>query len=86
MLTLTFALAFETHTLAFSDNRIANEIAANGANSFFRAVRTNEIDYHTYYDAASDSYHPAPLNPRLNDLAVAYYQTAFELFRTRRYN
>ena len=25
-------------------------------------------------------------NPQLNDLAVAYYQTAFELFRQRRYN
>ena len=49
VLTLTFALTFETHTLTFSDNRIANEIAANGASSFFRALRTNEIDYHTYY-------------------------------------
>ena len=43
------ALGFETHSLAFSDNRVANEIAANGASSFFRALRTNEIDYHTYY-------------------------------------
>jgi phosphoglycerol transferase MdoB-like AlkP superfamily enzyme len=43
------AMGFETHSLAFSDNRVANEIAANGASSFFRALRTNEIDYHTYY-------------------------------------
>ncbi len=28
---------------------MANEIASNGASSFFRALRTNEIDYHTYY-------------------------------------
>ncbi len=42
-------LAFETHSLASSDNRVANEIAANGSSSFFRALRTNEIDYHTYY-------------------------------------
>jgi phosphoglycerol transferase MdoB-like AlkP superfamily enzyme len=48
-LTTAFALTFETHTLTFSDNRVANEIAANGASSFFRALRTNEIDYHTYY-------------------------------------
>jgi phosphoglycerol transferase MdoB-like AlkP superfamily enzyme len=48
LLTL-FALGFETHSLASSDNRVANEIAANGASSFFRALRTNEIDYHTYY-------------------------------------
>jgi phosphoglycerol transferase MdoB-like AlkP superfamily enzyme len=43
------ATGFETHTLALSDNRVANEIVANGASSFFRALRTNEIDYHTYY-------------------------------------
>jgi phosphoglycerol transferase MdoB-like AlkP superfamily enzyme len=49
VLTITFGLTFETHTLTFSDNRVANEIAANGASSFFRALRTNEIDYHTYY-------------------------------------
>jgi phosphoglycerol transferase MdoB-like AlkP superfamily enzyme len=40
---------FETHTLARSTNRVTNEIAANGASSFFRALRTNEIDYHAYY-------------------------------------
>jgi phosphoglycerol transferase MdoB-like AlkP superfamily enzyme len=39
-----------------------------------------------YYDSATDSYRPAPPNASLNDLAVAYYQTAFELFRERRYN
>ncbi|MEJ1966308.1 MAG: sulfatase-like hydrolase/transferase [Gammaproteobacteria bacterium] len=43
------AAGFETHSLAASDNRVANEIAANGSSSFFRALRTNEIDYHTYY-------------------------------------
>lgn len=47
--TVVSALTFETHTLALSDNRVANEIASNGASSFFRALRTNEIDYHTYY-------------------------------------
>jgi len=39
-----------------------------------------------FYDRETDTYRPAPLNPKLNDLAVAYYQTAFELFRERRYN
>jgi phosphoglycerol transferase MdoB-like AlkP superfamily enzyme len=48
-LTLICGLSFETHSLASSDNRVANEIAANGSSSFFRALRTNEIDYHTYY-------------------------------------
>ena len=49
VLTTALGLTFETHALTFSDNRVANEIAANGASSFFRALRTNEIDYHTYY-------------------------------------
>jgi phosphoglycerol transferase MdoB-like AlkP superfamily enzyme len=48
-LTLACGFSFETHSLASSDNRVANEIAANGSSSFFRALRTNEIDYHTYY-------------------------------------
>src|SRR5215207_5891640 len=43
------ALGLETHGLTHSANRVANEIAANGASSFFRALRTNELDYHTYY-------------------------------------
>ena len=33
----------------YSTNRVANEIAANGAGSFFNALRTSEIDYHAYY-------------------------------------
>ena len=48
-LLLVAAIGFETHEMARSTNRVANEIAANGASSFFRALRTNEIDYHTYY-------------------------------------
>jgi phosphoglycerol transferase MdoB-like AlkP superfamily enzyme len=39
-----------------------------------------------FYDAATDSYRPAPRNVELNDLAIAYYQTASELFHERRYN
>jgi phosphoglycerol transferase MdoB-like AlkP superfamily enzyme len=49
LLVVACSVGFETHSLASSDNRVANEIAANGASSFFRALRTNEIDYHTYY-------------------------------------
>ena len=49
VLTVLFAVGFETYDLSFSSNRVANEIDANGSSSFFRAVRTSEIDYHTYY-------------------------------------
>ncbi len=41
--------AFETNALAQSRDRVANELAANGLSSFFRALRTSEIDYHAYY-------------------------------------
>jgi phosphoglycerol transferase MdoB-like AlkP superfamily enzyme len=30
-------------------NRVANELAANGPASFFKAIHTSEIDYHAYY-------------------------------------
>ncbi len=67
-LTVCFGLAFETHTLTFSDNRVANEIAANGASSFFRALRTNELDYHTYYASRPTQ---ANLNALVAQLAPA---------------
>ena len=41
--------AFETNAVARSPDRVANELAANGLSSFFRALRTSEIDYHAYY-------------------------------------
>lgn len=42
-------LVVDTDSTAIFGNRITNEIASNGASSFFRALRTSEIDYHTYY-------------------------------------
>lgn len=45
-------VAYSTRTFAVFDNRVANEIAINGISSFFEALRTNEIDYHTYYRSA----------------------------------
>jgi phosphoglycerol transferase MdoB-like AlkP superfamily enzyme len=40
---------FSTNSLGWSANRVANELAANGPSSFFRALRTSEIDYHAHY-------------------------------------
>lgn len=40
---------FSTNSLGWSMNRVANELAANGPSSFFRALRTSEIDYHALY-------------------------------------
>jgi len=41
---------------------------------------------HTYrYDAAADRYRPAPRDPELERLGLAYFQTAYELFASHRY-
>jgi phosphoglycerol transferase MdoB-like AlkP superfamily enzyme len=45
---------FQTDTLALSSNRVANEIAANGSSSFFRALHTLELDYRRYYPTIDD--------------------------------
>ncbi|AUI68121.1 LTA synthase family protein [Beggiatoa leptomitoformis] len=44
-----FAYSVSTNSLAFSENRVANEITVNGVSSFFQALSTNELDYHLYY-------------------------------------
>lgn len=41
--------AYNTDTLAWSNNRVANELTANGLSSFFQAARTNELDYPRLY-------------------------------------
>lgn len=45
----TAIVAIDKDSFDFSVNRVANEIAANGAGSFFNSLRTSEIDYHAYY-------------------------------------
>jgi phosphoglycerol transferase MdoB-like AlkP superfamily enzyme len=50
-LVLVAALAIPTDWLDFSSNRVTNELADNGSSSFFRAARTSEIDYRTFYVA-----------------------------------
>jgi phosphoglycerol transferase MdoB-like AlkP superfamily enzyme len=47
------AATFETSAVSHSTDRVANELAANGVSSFFRALRTSEIDYHAYYATRS---------------------------------
>lgn len=47
---LTIALfGVTTHSLDFSDNRVTNELSANGISSFFQAFHTNHLDYNQYY-------------------------------------
>jgi phosphoglycerol transferase MdoB-like AlkP superfamily enzyme len=40
---------YPTDALSWSSNRVENELLQNGYSSFFRAVQTNEIDYHAFY-------------------------------------
>jgi phosphoglycerol transferase MdoB-like AlkP superfamily enzyme len=51
-LALVLALAFglSSDRIEFSPNRTAVEIASNGIDSFFRALKTQELDYHHYYN------------------------------------
>jgi len=44
---------FSTDTIAVSNNRVENEMVANGISSFFRAFRTNELDYDKFYRTMS---------------------------------
>jgi phosphoglycerol transferase MdoB-like AlkP superfamily enzyme len=47
---LLMAIAWvPTDLFGVSPNRVTNELAANGPSSFFRSLRTSEIDYHAYY-------------------------------------
>jgi phosphoglycerol transferase MdoB-like AlkP superfamily enzyme len=73
----------QDHRVAFFSH---NHDVALYENGELAILGLNKSVQDVFYDAASDSYRPAPANPRLNDLAVAYYQTAFELFRAHRYD
>lgn len=47
---LLLAIAFyPSDLLGVLDNRVANELVANGPSSFFRALRTNHLNYAAYY-------------------------------------
>ena len=40
---------YPTNALSLSSNRVENELVQNGDSSFFRAARTSDIDYESYY-------------------------------------
>ncbi|EIJ41112.1 phosphoglycerol transferase family protein, alkaline phosphatase superfamily [Beggiatoa alba B18LD] len=61
------AYVFSTNTFAFSENRVVNEITANGVSSFFQALATNELDYHLYYRTGE---HKALFDKLVNNLKV----------------
>jgi phosphoglycerol transferase MdoB-like AlkP superfamily enzyme len=46
---LAAVVLWPTDRLSFANHRVTNELVQNGHSSFFRAVRTSELDYHAYY-------------------------------------
>jgi phosphoglycerol transferase MdoB-like AlkP superfamily enzyme len=46
---LVIQTLFSTHSFDFSENRIVNEITADGISSFFEAFHTNKLDYDAFY-------------------------------------
>jgi phosphoglycerol transferase MdoB-like AlkP superfamily enzyme len=53
---LALAVAFYmTNALSRSSNRVENELVQNGHSSFFRAARTSDIDYESYYASAKQA-------------------------------
>lgn len=53
-LMIPIALSFSAETLSLSPNRAVNELAKNGIASFFRAARSQEIEYHQFYATLPD--------------------------------
>ena len=49
VLTVLCLSFFSTHSFDFSQNRIINEITADGISSFFEALHTNHLDYNAFY-------------------------------------
>ena len=75
---------FSTNTLGLSGNRVANELVANGPSSFFRALRTSEIDFGAYYATRAPTDNLALLarqldrgNGRFTQLAAGRLDRAF---------
>lgn len=49
VLLVIISVGVSADSLALFSNRVTNELAANGITSFFRAFRTNEINYDVHY-------------------------------------
>ena len=80
---LLLAIAFwPTDLLGRFDNRVANELVANGPSSFFNAVRTNHLNYAAFYPTGD----PQRLEQALRrDLAGAGGTLVSEHGLTRRF-
>jgi phosphoglycerol transferase MdoB-like AlkP superfamily enzyme len=74
---LVFAVAFyPTNALSISSNRVENELVQNGHSSFFRAVRTSDIDYEAYYASAKTADNLHQLTTELSADGAQFTQLA----------
>lgn len=64
-LLLAIGLLHQSNSLALFENRVANELAANGPASFFTAARTNQLEYPAYYRTGDDAQLRALLSAEL---------------------
>jgi phosphoglycerol transferase MdoB-like AlkP superfamily enzyme len=54
LLVALVGFGFSTSTLAYSANRVSNQISANGVSSLFQAFITNDLDYTQNYRTIAD--------------------------------
>ena len=74
---LALAVAFyPTNALSLSSNRVENELVQNGHSSFFRAARTSDIDYESYYAHARPADNLSLLQKQLAPDGASFTQLA----------
>ncbi len=74
---LALSVAFyPTNALSLSSNRVENELVQNGHSSFFRAARTSDIDYESYYASAKPADNLRLMQTELADDGAQFTQLA----------
>jgi phosphoglycerol transferase MdoB-like AlkP superfamily enzyme len=68
---------YPTNALSLSSNRVENELVQNGHSSFFRAARTSDIDYESYYASAKPADNLRLLQSELAPDGAQFTQLAF---------
>jgi phosphoglycerol transferase MdoB-like AlkP superfamily enzyme len=71
MLAIVAAITLSTDSFAGAQNRVARELTVNGVSAFFRALETNELDFHRYYRVLPAEAAQATLRAELAATGVA---------------
>ena len=81
-LALAIAL-YPTNALSVSSNRVENELVQNGQSSFFRAARTSDIDYESYYSSSTPRVNLELLESELAPDGAPFTQAGLGLMNRR---